>query len=93
MTIGELKLHICQDFDIMPNEQQLTFNDILLLDDSKVLSEYGISPLRPIYLEQIKGGVENYKSNEIIIVQSPQREIGFEGTILSGILSQQQQKK
>jgi len=88
MPLSELKLHIYQTSDIAPSEQQLTYNDILLRDDSKMLSEYGINPLKPIYLERVKD------SNPYLdpITISPQREFGFEGTIFSGPVKIEEKK-
>jgi len=86
MIVGDLKLHICQVWDFMPFEQLLSYNQVELLDDSKSLSFYGVTPLMPIYLTKVKE-YENYHHFET--VSQPQgKETGFEGTILTGQTSQ-----
>jgi len=81
MTVGELKLHIYQAWDILPYEQQLTYNDKELIDDSKILSEYGVTPLRPVFVTRVK---VIYPDNEPIIIPT-QKETGFAGTILTSV--------
>jgi len=82
MTVGELKLHIYSVWDITPLEQQLTYNDKDLIEDFKTLSEYGVTPLRPIYLSKVK-----VMDNEIPIQIIPtQKETGFAGTVLTSQL-------
>jgi len=81
MTVGELKLHIYQAWDILPYEQQLTYNDKELIDDSKLLSEYSVTPLRSVYLTR---GKVNFPDNEPIIIPT-QKETGFAGTILTSV--------
>jgi hypothetical protein len=91
-TVNELKLYICQALDIDPSEQQLSYNNTELEDDTKTLSYYKVTPYNPIYYKKKKfrlnssqqsGGSQNISSH---------KETGFEGTILSGRSLQNSQK-
>jgi len=77
MTVGELKLHIYQVWEILPYEQLLTYGQIELLDDTRTLGEYTVTPLMPIIVTKVK----EYDQYSHLSGQPTARERGFEGTI------------
>jgi len=97
MTVGELKLHIFQVWDLMPSEQLLKYDTVELMDDSRLLSEYGVTPLKPLILARAKVG-DYFDYNDFLTPVSPpsyapQKEIGFEGTFLTGSQEKPPEKK
>jgi hypothetical protein len=88
--IGDLKLHIYEAFDIPPSEQQLTWDERELDDDTKLLSHYNVTPSKPIYVK--KNATKCYwmtptkvtSSDTPVLAQSQNhKERGFEGSILT----------
>jgi len=87
-TVGELKLLIYQDLDIVPYKQQLYYDKKYLDNDTLSLLHYGVTPLKSI---EIQKGISVMTEPTM---QGPrEKEIGFAGTFLSSTVDASEKKK
>eukprot|EP01126_Amoeba_proteus_P017512 TRINITY_DN1847_c0_g1_i6.p1 TRINITY_DN1847_c0_g1~~TRINITY_DN1847_c0_g1_i6.p1 ORF type:complete len:557 (-),score=122.91 TRINITY_DN1847_c0_g1_i6:39-1709(-) len=79
-TVGELKLFICQEFDILPYKQDLWSNGIHLNDDEKTLSDFMFDPNFKLEVREYSTDMKRVPQNTACAHNTV--EVGFEGTQL-----------
>jgi ubiquitin carboxyl-terminal hydrolase 48 len=78
-TVQKLKMLICEDLDLLPSEQELHYQDIILVDPKKTLAEYGVKNDSVIQALKVDGSV-----NDDIAMRDNAKEEGFLGSTLLG---------